>query len=178
MSCEKGSGGIDPGRKGTLMQKRSLAGEKDCERASFLEKGFWMKMTFYEKMAVVCRRIPRGTVATYGQIALLCGYPTHARQVGYGLKHELAGADIPAHRVVNAKGILSGAASFETWDMQKQLLTGEGVEVLWTEDGWKVDLKKFGWKNTMEEAEAIALSLQMCYTDRVDGGTEENAGEK
>ena len=137
-----------------------------------------MKMTFYEKMAVVCRRIPRGTVATYGQIALLCGYPTHARQVGYGLKHELAGADIPAHRVVNAKGILSGAASFETWDMQKQLLTGEGVEVLWTEDGWKVDLKKFGWKNTMEEAEAIALSLQMCYTDKVDGGTEENAGEK
>ena len=95
MSCEKGSGGIDLGRKGTLMQKRSLAGGKDCERASFLEKGFWMKMTFYEKMAVVCRRIPRGTVVTYGQIALLCGYPTH---------------------------------------------------------GWKVDLKKFGWKNTMEEA--------------------------
>lgn len=45
-----------------------------------------------------------------------------------------------------------------------------GVEVLWTEDGWKVDLKKFGWKNTMEEAEAIALSLQMCYTDGAEGG--------
>ena len=54
--------------------------------------------------------------------------------------------------------------------MQKQLLTGEGVEVLWTEDGWKVDLKKFGWKNTMEEAEAIAQKLQMCYTDGAEGG--------
>ena len=131
---------------------------------------FFRKMTFYEKMANVCRRIPRGTVATYGQIALLCGAPTHARQVGYGLKHDLAGEDIPVHRVVNAKGILSGAAAFETWDMQKQLLTGEGVEVLWTEDGWKVDLKKFGWKNTMEEAEAIAQKLKMCYTDGAEGG--------
>ena len=43
-------------------------------------------------------------------------------------------------------------------------MSNSRVEVLWTEDGWKVDLKKFGWKNTMEEAEAIALSLQMCYT--------------
>ena len=87
-----------------------------------------------------------------GSVAIFCAY------------------DIPAHRVVNAKGILSGAAAFETWDMQKQLLTGEGVEVLWTEDGWKVDLKKFGWKNTMEEAEAIAQKLQMCYTDGAEGG--------
>ena len=137
MSCEKGSGGIDPGRKGTLMQKRSLAGEKDCERASFLEKGFWMKMTFYEKMAVVCRRIPRGTVATYGQIALLCGYPTHARQVGYGLKHELAGADVAGHWEGYAKGILRGGAYFGSWGMQKQLLTGEGGEGLWAGDGWE-----------------------------------------
>ena len=143
---------------------------------------FFRKMTFYEKMAIVCRRIPRGTVATYGQIALLCGAPTHARQVGYGLKHDLAGEDIPVHRVVNAKGILSGAAALfklsksilptclNLGRMQKQLLTGEGVEVLWTEDGWKVDLKKFGWKNTMEEAEAIAQKLKMCYTDGAEGG--------
>lgn len=108
-------------------------------------------MTFYEKMAIVCRRIPRGTVATYGQIALLCGAPTHARQVGYGLKHDLAGEDIPAHRVVNAKGILSGAAAFETWDMQKQLLTGGGgrgsVDRRWLEGGFKKNLAgKIQWK--------------------------------
>ncbi len=109
-------------------------------------------MTFYEKMAIVCARIPYGRVATYGQIALLCGQPKNARQVGYGLRRELAGPDVPAHRIVNAKGILSGASSFETWDMQKILLEGEGVETVWTEEGWKVDLKRYGWKNTMEEA--------------------------
>ena len=60
-------------------------------------------MDFYQKMALVCARIPAGRVATYGQIALLCGKPRNARQVGYGLREELAG-DVPAHRVVNAKG--------------------------------------------------------------------------
>ena len=43
-------------------------------------------MDFYKRMALVCRRIPEGTVATYGQIALLCRKPKNSRQVGYGLK--------------------------------------------------------------------------------------------
>lgn len=111
-----------------------------------------MEMDFYKKMAVVCRRIPRGNVATYGQIALLCGKPKNARQVGYGLKHGLAGEDIPAHRVVNARGFLSGAAYFDTPDLQKLLLENEGVAVSYSTEGWYVDRKRFGWKNTMEEA--------------------------
>ena len=45
-------------------------------------------MTFYEKMRLVCLRIPRGKVATYGQIAMLCGKPRNSRQVGYGLREE------------------------------------------------------------------------------------------
>ena len=110
-----------------------------------------MHMDFYRKMSVVCGYIPYGRVATYGQIALLCGMPKNARQVGYALRKGLAG-EVPAHRIVNAKGILSGAASFETFDMQKLLLEGEGVEVIWTAEGWRVELKRFGWKNTMEEA--------------------------
>lgn len=111
-----------------------------------------MELSFYEKIGIVCRRIPEGKVATYGQIALLCGKPKNSRQVGYGLKMGLAGENIPAYRVVNSRGILSGAGHFETFDLQKLLLTEDGVEVIWTPDGWKVDLKKFGWKNTMEEA--------------------------
>lgn len=43
-------------------------------------------MTFYEKMRLVCLAIPEGTVATYGQIAMLCGKPGNSRQVGYGLR--------------------------------------------------------------------------------------------
>ena len=117
-------------------------------------------MDFYEKLAIVCHHIPHGTVATYGQLALLCGRPRNARQVGYALREGLAGEQVPAHRVVNAKGILSGAACFETWDMQKLLLQNEGVEVIWTEDGWRVDLKKFGWKNTMEDVLEIGREME------------------
>lgn len=67
---------------------------------------------FYKRAAIVCRGIPYGKAATYGQIALLCGKPKNARQVGYALNRGLLGLDIPAHRVVNARGILSGAAAF------------------------------------------------------------------
>lgn len=109
-------------------------------------------MEFYKRVGIVCRNIPKGKVATYGQVALLCGKPKNPRQVGYALKHGLAGKDVPAYRVVNGKGILSGAAYFETFDMQRMLLEAEGVRVAWTNYGWKASLKEYGWKNTMEDA--------------------------
>ena len=107
---------------------------------------------FYRRAAIVCRRIPYGKTATYGQIALLCGKPRNARQVGYALNRGRLGGGIPAHRVVNSRGILSGAAAFETGDMQRRLLEAEGVKTEYTEDGWRVDLEKDGWHNTLEEA--------------------------
>lgn len=110
------------------------------------------KFDFYRRAALVCRSIPYGKAATYGQIALLCGKPKNARQVGYALRIGRLGEKIPAHRIVNARGILSGAASFETADMQKILLEAEGVRVESTEEGWRVNLKRDGWHNTMEEA--------------------------
>jgi len=111
-------------------------------------------INFYARMGIVCNHIPEGTVATYGQIALLCGKPKNSRQVGYGLRNNLAG-EVPAHRVVSSKGILSGAGYFETWELQKLLLQEEGVEVVWTPEGWQVDLRRFLWKNTVDEAEAF-----------------------
>lgn len=108
-------------------------------------------MDFYQKVAIVCKAIPAGKVATYGQIALLCGCPRNSRQVGYGLNKKIK-EDIPAHRVVNHQGYLSGARSFATYDLQRRLLEAEGVEV---SPGQRVDLKKFGWNNTMEEAYAF-----------------------
>lgn len=110
-------------------------------------------MDFYQRAGIVCGAIPRGTVASYGQIALLCGKPKNARQVGYALNKGRLGEEVPAHRVVNSRGLLSGAASFDTFDMQKNLLAGEGVEVLWTREGWQVDRKRYGWKHTMQDAE-------------------------
>ena len=98
-------------------------------------------MDIYQRIGVVCRQIPAGKTATYGQIALLCGKPGNARQVGYALKHDLAGEEIPAHRVVNSSGRLSGAAYFETWDLQKLLLEQEGVEVVRQKDGWEWSIR-------------------------------------
>lgn len=108
-------------------------------------------MDIYKRIGIVCRQIPAGRVATYGQIALLCEKPRNSRQVGYALKKGLAGEDIPAYRVVNSRGILSGAFYFETYDMQKLLLEEEGVAVKFLDGAWWVDLKQYGWQNTMED---------------------------
>lgn len=108
-------------------------------------------MNFYEKMNIICKKIPAGKVATYGQIALLCGKPRNSRQVGYGLRENLAGNDVPAHRIVNSKGELSGAAYFEYPDMQKLLLQDEGVEVVKDGNIWKVNLKEYQWKHSKED---------------------------
>ncbi len=108
-----------------------------------------MNTNFYQRMALVCERIPRGQVATYGQIALLCGKPKNARQVGYGLNRGLGGTKLPAHRVVNHQGVLSGAQAFEKADTQRKRLRAEGVQVSREQ---RVDLEKYGWKHTLEDA--------------------------
>ena len=110
-------------------------------------------MDFYKRMEYVCSKIPYGKVATYGQIALLCGKPRNARQVGYALRCDRAGKGAPAHRIINSSGILSGAAAFEYPEMQKMLLQEEGVEVIKSDKGWQVSIKDYGWKNTLAEAE-------------------------
>lgn len=117
-------------------------------------------MNFYQKMRIVCLAIPEGRVATYGQIALLCGQPNHSRQVGHGLKHCLGGSDVPAYRVVNSRGELSGAIHFDAPDAQRLLLASEGVEVNWNGRTWCVDLKKYGWQNSLEEAQALQKEFE------------------
>lgn len=107
-----------------------------------------MKKDFYRRVGIVLRAVPGGHVVTYGQIALLCGSPRNGRQVGYALRNGLSG-QVPAHRVVNGRGFLSGAASFDYPGLQKQLLMDEGVAV--SADN-RVDLEKYGWKNTLEDA--------------------------
>ena len=78
-------------------------------------------MDIYRRMEEVFKRIPDGCVTTYGQVALLCGAPRHSRQVGYALRTNRLG-DVPAFRVINSKGFLSGAAAFDYPGQQKKLL--------------------------------------------------------
>ena len=102
-------------------------------------------MNFFEKVYEAVKRIPKGKVATYGQIALLCGSPRAARQVGYALHVNPQPFIIPCHRVVNRFGALAPAFAFGGVEVQKALLEQEGVAV----DDGKVDLSKYLWK--MEE---------------------------
>jgi len=88
------------------------------------------------------RKIPRGRVATYGQIAELAGLDGHARQVGYALHNLPAQSNVPWHRVVNARGEISPRGVGDSHELQRMLLEAEGVE--FDLRGW-IDLKRFGW---------------------------------
>ncbi|HVS16075.1 MAG TPA: MGMT family protein [Thermoanaerobaculia bacterium] len=75
----------------------------------------------------VVRRIPRGRVATYGQVARLAGHPGAARQVGYALHALPGGSDVPWHRVLNARGEISARSEEGPEHLQRALLEEEGV---------------------------------------------------
>jgi O-6-methylguanine DNA methyltransferase len=86
------------------------------------------------------RKIPKGKVATYGQVAALAGDKKMARAVGNALHRNPDPDSIPCYRVVNARGELAGEFAFGGAGAQAKLLEADGIEVI---DG-KVDLKKYG----------------------------------
>lgn len=93
------------------------------------------------------KKIPKGCVATYGQVAELAGDKKMCRAVGNALHKNPAQGEIPCHRVVNAKGELAGAFAFGGADEQAKLLRAEGVTVVEN----TVDLLKFGMKLQNEQ---------------------------
>lgn len=82
----------------------------------------------YARIWTVVKKIPRGRVATYGQIATLAGLDGHARQVGYALHNLPERSDVPWHRVINAKGEISPRTAGDSHELQRMLLEAEGVE--------------------------------------------------
>jgi methylated-DNA-protein-cysteine methyltransferase-like protein len=97
----------------------------------------------YTRIYAVVRRIPRGRVATYGQVARLAGLPGRARQVGYALHALRSGTALPWHRVVNALGKVSRRARSGNEITQRLLLEREGVRF---DAGGRLSLKRVGWK--------------------------------
>lgn len=91
----------------------------------------------------IVRRIPRGKVATYGQIAALAGNPRLSRAVGYALHVNPDPAGIPCFRVVNREGRVSPAFAFGGENRQIALLEAEGVT--FTREGY-VDMEKHLWE--------------------------------
>lgn len=100
-------------------------------------------MTRYELIWSVVCRIPRGRVATYGQIAELAGLEGHARQVGYALHNLPEKSDVPWHRVINSRGEISARSGGDSHELQVFLLSAEGVSF---DARGRVDLSRFQWK--------------------------------
>ena len=85
---------------------------------------------FFEKVYAIARQIPYGKVTSYGAIALALGTSRSARMVGWAMNacHQLE--DVPAHRVVNKKGLLTGKHHFDGTNLMQQLLESEGIRVV------------------------------------------------
>jgi methylated-DNA-protein-cysteine methyltransferase-like protein len=104
----------------------------------------YRRRTSYEIIWSTVRLIPKGKVATYGEVAEQSGLPGHARLVGYALHALPEDSDVPWHRVVNARGTISLPPSRASASKQRMLLKREGVQV----HNGKMDLKRFGWLRT------------------------------
>ena len=91
------------------------------------------------------RACPEGRVTTYGWLAKAVGYPRGARMVGWIMNESQEG--VPAQRVINSKGELSGSWAFGQKDRMHDLLEAEGI--IFSEDG-RVDLKRYGWDPTRD----------------------------
>jgi len=97
----------------------------------------------YERIYAVVRRIPKGRVATYGQVASLAGLSGHARQVGYALHSLPDNSNVPWYRVINAKGEISGRAEPGYEFVQRSVLEREGVRF---DMNGRIDMKRFRWR--------------------------------
>jgi methylated-DNA-protein-cysteine methyltransferase-like protein len=124
-----GGGAKPPARKAARKAKRKRAAARpDSSRTRIYD---------------VVRRVPRGKVATYGQIATIAGLDGQARQVGYAMAAIGRASAVPWQRVINAQGRISMRGEGPAGSIiQQQLLEREGVIF----DGGRVDLERFGWK--------------------------------
>ena len=98
---------------------------------------------FFEKVYAIARQIPYGKVTSYGAIAKALGTSRSARMVGWAMNacHQLE--DVPAHRVVNRKGLLTGKHHFDGTNLMQQLLESEGIKVV---DNQIMDFSTHFWE--------------------------------
>ena len=87
------------------------------------------ELNFFERVYEVVHKIPHGRVCSYGLIARYLGSPQSARMVGWAMNASHIKEDVPAHRVVNKSGLLTGKQHFEGTNLMQQLLESEGIEV-------------------------------------------------
>ena len=104
------------------------------------------KENFFEDVYQVVRLIPKGRITSYGAIAEYLGSKGSARMVGWAMNQAHTLPDVPAHRVLNRHGFLTGKHHFASPNQMQELLEAEGIEV--QED--QVDFKKYYWNPSLE----------------------------
>lgn len=101
-----------------------------------------MEKSFFQRVYEVAKQIPEGRVTSYGAIAKYLGAARSARMVGYAMNNSGIDPEVPAHRVVNKKGILTGKHHFSGINLMQQLLENEGIVV---KDNQIQHLEKHFW---------------------------------
>lgn len=103
---------------------------------------------FFERVYDIARQIPYGKVTSYGAIAKVLGSARSARMVGWAMNSSGKHEDVPAHRVVNRKGLLTGKHHFDGTNLMQQLLENEGIKVV---NNQIVDFEKHFWEPEFED---------------------------
>lgn len=98
---------------------------------------------FFDEVYDIVRKIPKGKVATYGQIAKMQGNPKRAKIVGWALHKNPYFGEVPCHRVVNRNGEISSGFAFGGMTVQKKMLEEEGIIF---DENSKINLSKYLWK--------------------------------
>lgn len=113
---------------------------------------------FFQQVYLLVSQIPRGRVASYGQIAALLGHPRAARTVGWALNAlvEAEAPEVPWHRVINHAGRITIARAGLNPEVQRRLLEDEGVEF---DQAGYVDMRRYGWRG-LEWAEVEQILLR------------------
>ena len=99
--------------------------------------------SFFERVYSIVRQIPYGKVTSYGAIAKALGAARSARMVGWAMNASHSLENVPAHRVVNRKGLLTGKHHFEGTQLMQQLLESEGVKI---QNNQIVNFEKYYWE--------------------------------
>lgn len=105
------------------------------------------KSDFFERVYQVVQQIPYGWVTSYGAIARYLGSGRSARMVGYAMNASVGRPEVPAHRVVNRQGLLTGKHHFGGSRVMEQLLQNEGIPV---QEDQVVDFDRYFWDPTVE----------------------------
>jgi methylated-DNA-protein-cysteine methyltransferase-like protein len=103
--------------------------------------------SFFLKVYGVVKQIPEGKITTYGAIARYLGSPQSSRMVGWAMNASHSNSEVPAHRVVNRKGLLTGKHHFGGGNIMEQLLGNEGVKV---EQNQIQNLEHYFWDPSLE----------------------------